>query len=151
MSIEFTIGLSLIVGGIIGLFAGRFGLSNRREMQRLRTALEEAEKNAEQYQEQVTQHFSHTAELFNGMTKQYREVYQHLAEGAEALCPDAQHQLQEVSQLSATTTAIPAAPFVDTETSMREVEQDEPSEQNEASEVFTAAEEEDTTPSSYLP
>ena len=42
-----------------------------------------AEKEA--YQEQVVEHFKTTAELLNEMTDKYRDVYRHMAEGAQNL------------------------------------------------------------------
>src|SRR5690606_41654974 len=33
-------------------------------------------------------HFSTTAELFHNLTDSYRSVYQHLASGAQDLCPE---------------------------------------------------------------
>ena len=39
----------------------------------------------EAYQEQVVEHFKTTAELLNEMTDKYRDVYRHMAEGAQSL------------------------------------------------------------------
>lgn len=46
-----------------------------------------AELNAEKqaYQEQVEDHFKTTADLLNEMTDKYRDVYRHMAEGAQNL------------------------------------------------------------------
>ena len=38
------------------------------------------------YQAQVAEHFTETAELLNRMTASYREVHNHLARGAQQLC-----------------------------------------------------------------
>lgn len=40
----------------------------------------------EAYKDGVNQHFATTAELFKDMTEKYRDVYTHLANGAEELC-----------------------------------------------------------------
>ena len=44
-----------------------------------------AEKEA--YEEQVVEHFKTTADLLNEMTDKYRDVYRHMAEGAQNLAP----------------------------------------------------------------
>jgi uncharacterized membrane-anchored protein YhcB (DUF1043 family) len=38
------------------------------------------------YKDNVSEHFSLTADLVQHMTESYREVYQHLASGAQDLC-----------------------------------------------------------------
>ncbi|MEO0368180.1 MAG: DUF1043 family protein [Pseudomonadota bacterium] len=43
----------------------------------------------ENYQAQVEQHFQETGEKFQSITKQYQELYEHMAVGATSLCrPD---------------------------------------------------------------
>jgi len=58
---------------------------------RLATAEQERDEAGEQlasYQQEVAGHFSQTSDLLKEMTLQYRNIYQHLAQGAEALLPD---------------------------------------------------------------
>ena len=40
----------------------------------------------EEYRENVSQHFDVTSVLINQMTGKYKEVYEHLASGAQDLC-----------------------------------------------------------------
>ena len=47
------------------------------------------------YQAQVVSHFGQTTDLLKEMTLQYRSIYQHLAEGAETLCPDGALKLEK--------------------------------------------------------
>src|SRR5690606_8589812 len=42
----------------------------------------------EEYKQSVHNHFTTTARLFHNLTDSYRDVYNHLAGGAQALCPD---------------------------------------------------------------
>ena len=42
----------------------------------------------ETYRQEVVDHFSGTSELLRGLTLQYRNVYDHLADGAKLLCPE---------------------------------------------------------------
>jgi hypothetical protein len=51
-------------------------------------ALAAARSEAEQYRSRVVEHFYGTSEQLRALTLQYRAVYDHLAEGAQALCPE---------------------------------------------------------------
>ena len=48
-------------------------------------SVKELAEEKEAYQEQVVEHFKTTAELLNEMTDKYRDVYRHMAEGAQNL------------------------------------------------------------------
>jgi len=50
--------------------------------------VKELEEKHEVYRKQVDDHFVNTAVLFKGLTDQYRDVYRHIAEGADELCSD---------------------------------------------------------------
>jgi uncharacterized membrane-anchored protein YhcB (DUF1043 family) len=50
----------------------------------------EAQDELKNYQLEVTQHFSETAQLLKQMAESYRDVHNHLARGAEMLCKDGQ-------------------------------------------------------------
>lgn len=72
--------------------------AHREELgMRLIAAEREAEQRREQltdYQKQVVGHFNETSDLLKGMTLQYRNIYQHLSAGAEALCPEGTPRLE---------------------------------------------------------
>jgi uncharacterized membrane-anchored protein YhcB (DUF1043 family) len=57
-------------------------------------ALAEARAEAEGYRKRVVDHFYGTSEQLRALTVQYRAVYEHLAQGAEALCPEAFQELR---------------------------------------------------------
>ena len=81
---------ALFLGGIVaGLAVGVFVLPAARRSKRLQTELDTAQAEHAQYKEGVTQHFHKTAELVGDMTRSYKAVYDHLADGAHALCEDA--------------------------------------------------------------
>ena len=93
---ELAPALSLLLALAIGLAAGWFGARwLRRDEKRLQALEEELEtsrqrvlektRELENYRGQVNQHFQKTAELFHGLTEQYREVYLHLAHSAQQL------------------------------------------------------------------
>ncbi len=77
--------VALIIGGVIGFMLGRNNQPDSRQAE-LEEELEEARQALENYREEVSQHFSKTANLFNNLTSSYKDVYQHLAGGAQQLC-----------------------------------------------------------------
>lgn len=71
---------------------------------RLAKSEAEREQVSEQltsYRAEVTGHFAETSELLREMTLQYRNIYQHLAEGAEALCPEGTLRLETRAPIDA--------------------------------------------------
>lgn len=81
---------ALLAVFLIGLVVGR--ASSRRTAERARDLedrLQLAEEEMNQYRAQVSDHFSDTSKLLRDLTLQYRSVYEHLAEGARTLCPEA--------------------------------------------------------------
>jgi uncharacterized membrane-anchored protein YhcB (DUF1043 family) len=76
----------LAVGVVIGVvFASRLNASPSR-VQELENQIRSLKENQIEYKDSVSDHFSMTAELVQHMTESYREVYQHLATGAQDLC-----------------------------------------------------------------
>lgn len=76
----------LAIGVLLGmLFASRLNISPAR-VQELENQIRELKDIHNNYRESVSHHFSMTAELFQHMTESYKEVYQHLASGAQELC-----------------------------------------------------------------
>ena len=76
----------LAVGVIIGVvFSSRLNSSATR-VQKLENQIREIKDNNLTYRDNVSDHFSMTADLVQHMTESYREVYQHLASGAQDLC-----------------------------------------------------------------
>lgn len=77
----------LAVGVVIGVvFASRMNTSPSR-VQELENQIRTLKESQAEYRDNVSDHFSMTAELVQHMTESYREVYQHLATGAQDLCP----------------------------------------------------------------
>jgi len=60
----------------------------KAELDRTRANLELTQGVSEEYRQQVTKHFSKTAELVNTLTMNYRAVYEHLATSAVNLCDE---------------------------------------------------------------
>lgn len=68
------------VGGAIGYYLGRLDHSARAARQ------DEVEQEFDAYRTKVAEHFGKTADQFHAIGIQYRELYEHLAEGSAALC-----------------------------------------------------------------
>jgi uncharacterized protein len=64
--------------GAFGLYYARSHLLGRGIEQRLH----HAESELKNYQREVAEHFAHTSQLVNNLTDAYREVNEHLANGA---------------------------------------------------------------------
>jgi uncharacterized membrane-anchored protein YhcB (DUF1043 family) len=78
---------SLAVGMVIGVVLASRMNSSPSRVQELESQIRNLKENHSEYRENVSDHFSMTAELVHHMTESYREVYQHLATGAQDLCP----------------------------------------------------------------
>jgi len=85
----FVTGLfSLLAGavlGALGLYYARGNILGREVEQRLH----HAETELKNYQRDVAEHFAHSSQLVNNLTLAYREVHEHLANGALRLATPA--------------------------------------------------------------
>ncbi len=85
---------ALIIGGGIGGVAGWYlalnarGDNKRKVIMDLESQLDQAKHDRADYEAEVSEHFSQTADLLHKLTDDYRAVYSHLADGAEQLCGD---------------------------------------------------------------
>ena len=76
----------LALGLVIGAaFASRLGGGPAR-VRELEEQLRRLRETDREYRENVSEHFSTTADLVKQMTESYKDVYQHLATGAQSLC-----------------------------------------------------------------
>lgn len=76
----------LAVGIAIGFVLAGRTTSNPEKISDLEQQLQELQRSHAHYREEVSEHFSTTAELVQQMTDSYKDVYQHLATGAQELC-----------------------------------------------------------------
>ena len=110
---------ALLLGGGIGSVAGWYwamnarGDNKRKLILDLETQLEQASQSRADYEAEVAEHFSQTADLLHKLTDDYRAVYTHLADGAQQLCGN---------QVSITEAAL-TAPADDARAHLSEVEQ----------------------------
>ncbi|HHJ16415.1 MAG TPA: DUF1043 family protein [Gammaproteobacteria bacterium] len=80
--IVFAVGIAC-GAGLVLLLSG----SSRRAAE-LQDKLDRLQQEFSAYRDQVEQHFRKTSELVQTMTESYRNVYEHLATGSQALCQD---------------------------------------------------------------
>jgi uncharacterized membrane-anchored protein YhcB (DUF1043 family) len=83
-------GIVCLAAGLVAglLIAKRISGSSPAKVAELEARVQELQRHHVQYRENVSQHFSTTAELVQHMTESYRDVYQHLAGGAQDLCTE---------------------------------------------------------------
>ena len=89
MDLSWAWGIGLIgfaFGVACGVGIGYLTLCNSRRSQLLQEKCETLQREFDAYRSQVGQHFQRTSELVQKMTESYREVYEHLATGSQALC-----------------------------------------------------------------
>ncbi len=81
-----TILIVLGAAGFLAIGAGLgYGLAQlRRRGENARA--DEVRQEFDEYQREVTQHFGRTAEHFRAIGREYRDLYEHMASGADALC-----------------------------------------------------------------
>ena len=80
--------VAFLVGAGAGALLFKLLRSDEAKVKALNLKLQELSEEHENYKSSVHAHFNSTARLLNEMTDSYRNVYQHLAKGAQNLCPD---------------------------------------------------------------
>ena len=123
------------VGGVVGWYLALNARGDKRKViMDLESQLDQVKQDRADYEAEVSEHFSQTADLLHKLTSDYRAVYTHLADGAEQLCGD------RISISEAALTA-PAADSIE-KPHLVEVEQPldyapkKPDEQGQLSETF---------------
>jgi len=87
VSMVWLIGIACLALGVVAgvAFASQLNNSPSRVKQ-LESQIRSLEQSHEQYKDDVSDHFNMSAELLQQMTESYKDVYQHLALGAQDLC-----------------------------------------------------------------
>ena len=90
---EYSLGIVLAVGAalaIFGLFVGwatgRRTSAEAKKYRDIALKLDQVMQDKKAYEDNVVEHFTETAKLLNNLTESYREVHNHLAQGAATLC-----------------------------------------------------------------
>ena len=77
--------LALVAGFSLGLLTSYLRSSRRLENRDLERQLADASATLRQYRQEVSDHYVKTAGLVDALTDSYRELHNHLAEGAASL------------------------------------------------------------------
>lgn len=78
----------LAAGAALGYWLASNKGTDSAKVTDLESHVQELQRSQAIYREEVSDHFSTTAELIQQMTDSYKEVYQHLANGAQGLCSE---------------------------------------------------------------
>lgn len=90
--------ISLIVGALLGALISRQMAPQRRQKD-LEQQLGSVKSELGQYQQEVAQHFIETSKLVNELTQSYKNVHEHLAQGAiELTNPEISKQVLEAGE-----------------------------------------------------
>ena len=76
---------AVLVGAALGLALARMFNSENQRNRELEKQLQSANRELKEYQQEVSEHYVKTAKLVDDLTESYREVHNHLAEGAATL------------------------------------------------------------------
>ncbi len=81
------VGIALgLAGLLLGWLAGKRSSADARKQRDLTLKLDRVMQDKKAYEDDVVEHFTETAKLLNNLTESYREVHNHLAQGANGLC-----------------------------------------------------------------
>ena len=80
--------LAFLGGMLAGALLYHLLAGSRSERGRLQNQLDELQNDFKDYQNKVSDHFGTTAHLINKLTDSYRDVHEHMANGADNLCED---------------------------------------------------------------
>ncbi|WP_160171815.1 YhcB family protein [Endozoicomonas elysicola] len=80
--------LAFLAGILCGALVYHLLSGSKSRNGKLENQLDELQQEFKEYQERVGDHFTTSAHLVNKLTDTYRDVHEHLANGAEGLCKD---------------------------------------------------------------
>ena len=87
LTIVIIAGAALFVLGLgLGTLLGRRSSPAAQRQRDAELKLEQVLQDKKAYEDEVVDHFTDTAKLLNNLTERYRDVHNHLAKGADALC-----------------------------------------------------------------
>ena len=82
--------LAFLAGVLCGVIVYHLLSGSKSSNGKLAKQLDELQQEFKEYQQRVGDHFTTSAHLINKLTDTYRDVHEHLAQGAEDLCKDAE-------------------------------------------------------------
>lgn len=83
---------AFVIGLIIGAGILQLAGKSQRKSRELAKDIQNKESEINDYRNEVEQHFTQTSKLLDDLANNYREIHNHLANGAENLCEKEPHQ-----------------------------------------------------------
>ena len=77
--------LCAVIAAFAGWLFGRLGSGDQRRNRQMERDLQDTRAQLRDYQHEVATHFARTAQLIDELTESYRQVHNHIAEGANTL------------------------------------------------------------------
>ncbi|XKM13855.1 DUF1043 family protein [Orbaceae bacterium ac157xtp] len=77
--------IGLIIGIIIGVIFTNAMSSKARKYKQAQQELDKAKQELAAQKQLIVKHFSHSAEILDNMAKEFRRLYQHMAENSSSL------------------------------------------------------------------
>lgn len=81
--------IGVVVGAIIGMILSNIINPKLRNHRKIKKELEATKQELATQKQVIAKHFSHSAELLDNMAKDFRRLYQHMAENSNNLLADA--------------------------------------------------------------
>lgn len=79
----------VVIGIFIGLLMAWLIMRDNAQHKDLKKALEKSQNELEQYRQELSEHFTQSAHLLDGISRDYNKLYQHMAKTSAELM---QHQ-----------------------------------------------------------
>lgn len=92
-------GIALVIGMIAGALLHKIFHAESAKNRRLESQIDQLNDRYTHYQAEVSSHFSITAELLAKLNTDYRNVFNHLAKGAERLGSDTEFRANVVGKI----------------------------------------------------
>lgn len=77
--------IGIVLGMIIGVILANVLSPKARKYNQVKHDLEDAKKELVAQKQIIVKHFSHSAEILDNMAKEFRRLYQHMAENSSSL------------------------------------------------------------------
>ncbi|MCX8575226.1 MULTISPECIES: ZapG family protein [unclassified Gilliamella] len=79
----------ILIGLVIGLIVGAILMNvvspKARQYANTKRELDKAQEELKTQKQMIAQHFSHSAEILDNMAKEFRRLYQHMAENSQQI------------------------------------------------------------------
>lgn len=82
----------LLIGAVLGFFISRLFSKPSTGAQSIQKNLEQSQAEFEAYRQQVSDHFTSSAELLEDLAKNYQDVYEHMARQSKTLLSEETEQ-----------------------------------------------------------